>query len=142
MIADYFSKERETSSSNKTLEEDADEYVNSIILDAGSVTEKKIREYSTRDKLIMEIKKSLSTGNWDPCMKNFENMKDKITEVNGVILRGHRILIPGELVLTVFNTNQEGHPGVCLTKRRIRERYYWESLDKDIEKFVGGCHGC
>lgn len=36
----------------------------------------------------------------------------------------------------------EGHPGICLMKRRLRDRYYWPGLDRDVEKLVDTCDGC
>lgn len=51
-------------------------------------------------------------------------------------------MMPRDLVRAVLTVTHEGHVGISLMKRRIRERYYWKGLHKDIEEFVNGCDAC
>ncbi len=34
------------------------------------------------------------------------------------------------------------HPGKGKTKELLKERYYWSSIDDDIERFVSNCYSC
>lgn len=142
MIADFFSRCVKESEESKSFDEE-DEYIHAIMSEAaGAVTIKSIREHSAKDELIQQIIESLRQGVWTPQTKLYERLQDELTVANGMLLRGRRIFIPQTLIAGVLNIAHQGHPGICSMKRRIRARYYWRGLDKDIEEFVDRCDGC
>jgi len=56
------------------------------------------------------------------------------------------LVIPKHLIQEILFSNHNeplsGHLGVAKTYHRIANRYYWDSLRKDVEKYVRGCPDC
>lgn len=145
MIADFLSRSSTHGFDlGKSLLSEMDvEFIRSLITEkSGSITEKKLMEHSQGDETLKKICESLKSDVWTEETKKFKAIKNELTEINGIILRGHRIVIPSTLKNEVLNVGHMGHPGICMMKRRIREKYYWCNMDQDIEKFVNACESC
>ena len=56
--------------------------------------------------------------------------------------RGDRIVIPDELQSRVIQLAHEGHFGMTLVKRRLREYYWWPAIDRHVEETVRNCQYC
>lgn len=52
-----------------------------------------------------------------------------------------KTLIP-EILFSHHSEPLAGHLGITKTLHRIKTRYYWDKLQKDVEKFVKGCPDC
>jgi len=56
------------------------------------------------------------------------------------------LVIPQKLVgeILYFHHSEmlSGHFGLAKTLAKIKERYYWQGLQKDVERFVRGCPDC
>ena len=56
------------------------------------------------------------------------------------------ILVPGTLVPLILQEAHghllTGHDGLCKTKARISQNYFWPGMDKDISEHIKGCHRC
>ena len=59
---------------------------------------------------------------------------------------GYRVIVPKNLVediLTYYhNAMPNGHQGIVKTFNKIREKYYWPKMQKDIYEFVSICDTC
>ena len=59
---------------------------------------------------------------------------------------GRKLVVPESHkrdVMAAYHGSMFGaHTGVTKTFRRIRQRYYWPTMRRDIRKFVGGCAQC
>lgn len=62
--------------------------------------------------------------------------------MNGLLLRGERIVIPSALIARVINLAHEAHPGMVRTKQRLRQLYWWPSMDASVETAIRRCHVC
>lgn len=62
--------------------------------------------------------------------------------VNGLLLRGNRIVIPHSLRMEMLQKLHEGHLGIEKCKRRSRDTVYWHGINKDIENHIGQCETC
>ncbi|XP_038972753.1 uncharacterized protein LOC103696780 isoform X1 [Phoenix dactylifera] len=66
----------------------------------------------------------------------------------GILYYKDRVLIPPSSPLGVrlmeefHNTKIGGHSGTLRTYKRISQAFYWESMKKDIQKFVAECVVC
>ena len=66
-------------------------------------------------------------------------MKDELTSLGKLVLRGSRIVIPEKLRQKVIDLAHEGHQEIVKTKERLRT---WPGIDRDTEKRVKSCHAC
>lgn len=143
MIADCFSRQINREEMTQRCTKDEVECINLLIEDSvGAITKLKIQEASVKDELFARIKKCLVKGVWEVDLTKYKGMQAELTILGDIILRGNRVLLPNALVPTALKIAHEGHLGISLMKRRIRSRYYWSGLDKDIEDHVNNCDQC
>ena len=62
--------------------------------------------------------------------------------MDGLILKGTRIIIPDECRDEVLGKLHEGHFGIDRTKLRARDSVYWLQINRDIETLVKSCEKC
>ena len=65
-----------------------------------------------------------------------------LTEVDGLILKGDRIVIPKSMRNDLLRRIHEGHMGIEKCKRRARQSIYWPHINNQIEQLVGHCEEC
>ena len=53
----------------------------------------------------------------------------------------HQILLPQHLLQSLLGTAHK-HPGISKMLQEIRQRYYYPSMTKHVEKWVEGCEQC
>ena len=75
-------------------------------------------------------------------LKPFSQVSDQLSIYNGVILRGTRIVIPGELQKSTLNLAHQGHQGVVKTKQLLRQKVWWPVIDKDTDSMISQCLPC
>uniref|UniRef100_A0A914HTB4 RNA-directed DNA polymerase n=2 Tax=Globodera rostochiensis TaxID=31243 RepID=A0A914HTB4_GLORO len=66
----------------------------------------------------------------------------KITEVQGCLLFGGRVIIPTALRRRILTYLHFTHPGVVRMKSLARRFVYWPRIDTDIERWVRDCPEC
>ena len=62
--------------------------------------------------------------------------------MDGVILRGDRLVVPRDFRQLVVDTAHEGHQGAVKCKQLLITRVWFPGLDKMVEDKVSGCLGC
>lgn len=60
----------------------------------------------------------------------------------GVILRGHMIVIPESLQKRVLALAHVGHQGMSKTKARLRAKVWFPAMDQMVEELTRQCHAC
>ncbi|XP_033110925.1 uncharacterized protein K02A2.6-like [Anneissia japonica] len=68
--------------------------------------------------------------------------RDELSVDNGIVMKGHKSIIPTSLQSSYTQILHKGHPGIEATKIRAREIVYWRSMCDDINKFVSSCQVC
>ena len=58
------------------------------------------------------------------------------------IRREDRIVVPPTLQKRLLNLANQGHPGIVRMKRKVRETYWWPSMNKDVEHLIKHCQAC
>ena len=76
-----------------------------------------IEKASLADPLLRSVHACISSGIWpkQPDLKPFSQISHELSVYNSVILRGTRIVIPGELQKSTLNLAHQGHQGVVKT---------------------------
>jgi len=54
------------------------------------------------------------------CSRSYQVVENELSEIDGVLLRGSRIVIPVTLREHVLKLAHEGHQGIVKTKQRLR----------------------
>lgn len=119
--------------------------VNEVALHAANSTAlswKEIQEASNNDGEIQQILEIIRRDAVQELPVEFRVISNELCELNGVLLRGDRIVIPLCLRSKLLVTAHEGHPGIVMMKNHLRSNVWWPKMDAMVEKFVRNCRGC
>ena len=75
-------------------------------------------------------------------LQDFWNYRDELSVLDGLILKGSRIVVPESCRNKILDQLHEGHFGIDRTKLHARDSVYWPSINKDIECLVKTCDLC
>ena len=97
----------------------------------------------------LNIVKSYVTEGWpkrksdcDVKAISYWPFKDELSCLDGVLIRGMRVIIPKCLRARFLNKVHYGHLGISKCKARAREALFWPGLTKDIINVVQSCNTC
>lgn len=77
-----------------------------------------------------------------PAAKLFFPYRDKLTVENGIVMKGHKTVIPHFLHREYINIVHKGHPGIEATKHRARGIIFWPTMSHDITEVLLSCATC
>ena len=146
-LASFSQKERDS----MIIDDGTELCINSIITSdlPDAVTLKMVQVATAKDpvmqKLIACLRQGYSTN--DPDIQPYKQIFTELAYENGVILRGDRLLIPGEtdalnLRQMVVDNAHEGHQGEVKSKQLLRSRLWFPGIDKMVEDKITSCLGC
>ena len=72
----------------------------------------------------------------------YESIFEQLASVQGLLLKGNRVVIPNELVPDILEIAHEGHPAEASMLQQLRQTLWWPSIAKDVKEFVQSCVGC
>ena len=121
-----------------------DEHVRMVALSAVPIALKiqEIESASAEDDDLQAVRSCLISGNWETAPKPYVWVRNELTYIGQVILRGTRIVIPNILRKRVLELAHEGRQGVVKMKERLRSKVWWPGVDKDAERKCRECYGC
>ena len=89
-----------------------------------------IRDATANDPSLKELKDTIKSG-WPETKSHtpasiqvYWNVRDELSEVEGVILKNDRILIPSSMRKEMLQRIHQGHMGIDKSKRRARDVLY------------------
>lgn len=146
IVADYFSRAPLAESSRVEMLEDDRSFLNFLDTNITPVNFDDIRRATKADKVLQTVINYMNHG-WPRKIKcrnvlPFFYCKGDLEVDSGCIFRGHRIVVPTEYRERMLKELHSGHFGVVKTKSAARSRFWWPSIDKDIETWVGSCAQC
>lgn len=107
-----------------------------------------IRSESIEDEVFQTIFRYIKEG-WPKNKKLVEKnvqpyypFKDDISEIDGLILKGNRILIPQGLRKKMLKYLHEGHMGIQACQNLAKNTVYWPNINNDIYNIVSSCELC
>ena len=129
-----------------TLVTENDIYEKNLIMFLNNLTPRAllltdIRQAIEDDIEFQKLRDELLAGQV-PSNKPFAFVKDELGVVDGVLLRGSRLIIPTSLRERTLQNAHEGHPGITKMKDRLRSKVWWPNIDAQAEKFVKSCDAC
>ena len=101
-----------------------------------------IKTVSSADIEVQEVFHALDSGCTDELPLPYRVVASELCQVDGVLLRGDRIVIPVKLRERVVQLGHEGHPGARVMKEHLRSTVWWPKIDRQVEDYVKACRGC
>ena len=99
-----------------------------------------------RDPVLSQALRLVQHGGWPDItpewMKPYAARKHELSQTQGVLLWGHRVIVPTVAQNQVLQELHMGHPGIVKTKSLARSIVWWPSIDADITSTVQSCTPC
>ena len=75
-------------------------------------------------------------------LKPYKDIFAELTSIDGMILRGERIVVPTLLRDKIVEIALEGHQGIVRTKQILRAHVWFPGIDDHVQKLVLRCIPC
>ena len=75
-------------------------------------------------------------------IQEYWNYRDELSEVNDIILKGEKLVIPPSMRKEMLTKIHTSHLGIVKCKQRARDILFWPGMGKDIENLVSQCDIC
>ena len=141
--ADFLS--RHPCPSDSELQNLAEDHVNYVCTTAvpKAMTLEDIKRTTKVDAEMQALIKAIETDRWtSPEVQDYKRLKDEFSVNNGVVLRKNRILIPPTLRSRAVELAHLGHQGIVKTKQLIRDKRWFQGIDKLTEDKVKNYLSC
>lgn len=135
---------------NQKTEEDIKVYVDSVI-ESLPVTSNRMTQFveeTKKDDTMQQLVHIIRNG-WPAArhecpmtVRPYWQARSELTEVNGIVLKGNKIVTPASMRKQMLMKIHEGHLGIEKCKRRAREVLYWPQMNQDITEMVQDCTAC
>ncbi|XP_046404731.1 uncharacterized protein K02A2.6-like [Ischnura elegans] len=105
-------------------------------------------EETKRDVLLRKVYNYVLYGwpnnhsNMDNELKPYFQRQGELAIENGIIVWGHRIVVPHSLRKPLLTELHCGHLGIVKMKAMARSYFWWPGLDSDIENLANSCPPC
>lgn len=150
IVPDMLSRAPIKINTNNEVENDIECFVNMVIRNT-SMSDRnleQITEETSKDDTLQTLTRLIIDG-W-PDEKNevpkevFEywNFRDELSDVNGIILKGEKIIIPASMRKNMLSKLHEGHLGIEKTRKLARDSIFWPGIIAQIIDFIAKCSVC
>jgi transposase InsO family protein len=78
----------------------------------------------------------------DMQLQQYHQVFPELSVAEGVVMRGHQILIPKSLRERVLDICHEAHLGIVKSKQLLRTKVWFPGIDRSMERKVAGCIPC
>ena len=132
------------SKDDSELDEEIECHVNAVLeeLPVSQTMWKKIAAHTEADVVLQKVISCIANGWKKDCPNQYYHYREELTVINGVVLKGRRIVVPKSLQQEMLEIIHEGHLGVEKCKRRARKVLYWLNMNNDIEELASRCETC
>ena len=107
-----------------------------------------IQQATAQDEYLQQLKGYIITG-WPEIedqvlqdIKAYWSFKDDMAVIDGIIMKGRHIIIPGILKTQVLDQLHINHMGIEKTKLLACESIYWPNINDEVENFIKKCSTC
>ncbi|KAK2703652.1 hypothetical protein QYM36_017948 [Artemia franciscana] len=103
---------------------------------------------TTKDETLNSLLETIQVG-WPNNKKSldrklgpFWSYRHELAELDGLVVKGERIVIPRSMRAGILGQLHSSHLGVAKTKERARTSVFWPGITRDIERLVNYCEVC
>lgn len=75
-------------------------------------------------------------------LKSFYEKRREISLEQGVLMWGHRVIIPKEFRSDLLKEIHSSHMGIVKSKSLVRSYFWWPNIDNDLENWIKSCTIC
>ena len=108
----------------------------------------KLKDSTQRDPILATVYQLTQQG-WPhqrrhvPCLaRRYWDFRDELSTDDGMLLKGPRLIIPGELQEEYLSCLHEGHLSASKVQENAKQHMYWTGIDVDIEDYTKRCQEC
>ena len=129
------------------IEQGNDIYVNRVIDESlpSAITMAMVRQETSIDSAMQGLMRCITSHNKQRCEKEyreFSNVFDDLTVIDGVIIKGGQVVIPESLRAEVIGLAHEGHQYAEKTLSLLRQSCWFPRMRKDVLDYVESCIPC
>ena len=138
--ADFISRHPQTAPKRENAGE---EYVAFLTRHAipKSMTQQEVRDATHEDPQLQRVMTAVQSGEWEN-VPEYARFRDELSIHDGLVLRGHRLVIPTSLQHRVLDIAHQSHQGIVKTKQLLREKVWFPNIDTLVETMVKSCIPC
>ena len=132
---------------DKAAAKELEKHVNFIINEGNwnAVKIDEVKQHTNADEEFKALYRAITNDHLDkklnPNLSKFQRVFRSLSVADGVILKGHKIVIPPKLRKRILKAGHEGHQGIEKTKRILRSKVWYPGIDDDIADMVSNCRG-
>jgi len=151
IVADTLSRAyRQTNTSEMNMDSEIECYVHMIMsnIQIADTQLEAIKNGTKRDDKMTKLREMIQKG-WPNDkhlvpfeIRNFWNCRDELSEMDGLVLKGEKIVIPDALQKEMLKELHKSHMGIEKTKQRARDIMYWPGMNAQIADTVSNCSTC
>ena len=124
-----------------SLQEGTDEWLINYITEDNPLDLKKVAAETPKSEFIQSLLAAMNArGSASAKFASADFSEFSVNE--GVLFRGHRVVVPESCQARVLQELHEGHFGPKKMKELARRHVWWKSIDKDIDMKAQGCQHC
>lgn len=126
--------------------DDRASYVNFVVDSSLPVTLNLLQEETRNDIILSKVIQYINNG-WprkvtEQSIFPYSLCKNQLSIENGVVMRGHKVVIPEKLQSKIISELHKSHLGIVKCKANARGTVWFPGIDKAIEAMIGGCKIC
>ena len=144
--ADYTSRHPDTKPSQELEDDDDDLCIRTVRETLPDALSWEVIKTATRqDESLHMLEEAIRTRKpcpQHPTMAPYAKIYEELTTHDGVLIRGHRVVLPAALQQTAIQLSHAGHVGPKTTISHLRERCWFPNLGVITQTFVDTCFPC
>ena len=107
------------------------------------MTLSEVKTETKNDSTLQKLSQAIQTDHWsDPEIQSYTNVRDELSVCDDLVLRGIRLVLPKSLQHQAIELAHTGHQGIVKTKRLLREKVWFPSIDRMAQERIKNCIPC
>ncbi|XP_062702559.1 uncharacterized protein K02A2.6-like isoform X1 [Aedes albopictus] len=109
-----------------------------------AISIEEIGKATIEDDELQRVKEAICSEDWEgvPAEYKTATVRSELSLYDDLVLRGDRIVIPGQLRAKVIDIAHLGHQGSTAMKAQLRAKVWFPQMDKAVESTVRNCKPC
>ena len=131
------------------FQRDTTSYVSSILSHIPATERRvaEIKQHQHQDEVCKQLMEFCLTKwpakqNLSDKVRPYYGVAQEMSVVDGLLLRGNRLIIPQSLRQDILGKIHAGHMGIVKCRERARQGVWWPGLSKQLEQLVKSCEEC